>query len=143
MNNEFFNSKIDKNLNINNNMNDMQENINNSSDEDKIDSNNINMIKSNKFKENNISIKKNINNPENKLSNINRKIKLDLPNNLEDKIGIDNNSRVIVKAPFLNNYGYWTDNNMTLKTYSSYFDIKYIDKEIFDFIWGLELGAKI
>ena len=89
MNNEFFNSKIDKNLNINNNINDMQENINNSSDEDKIDSNNINMLKSNKFKESNISIKKNINNPENKLSNISRKIKLDLPNNLEDKIGID------------------------------------------------------
>ena len=59
------------------------------------------------------------------------------------EIGIDNNSRVIVKAPFLNNYGYWTDNNMTLKTYSSYFDIKYIDKEIFDFIWGLELREKI
>ena len=43
------------------------------------------------------------------------------------EIGIDKNNRIIVKAPYLNNYGYWTDNNMTLETYSSYFDIKYID----------------
>jgi hypothetical protein len=59
------------------------------------------------------------------------------------EIGIDKNNRIIVKAAYLNNYGYWTDNNMTLEMYSSYFNIKYIDKDIFDSIWRLKLGAKI
>ena len=59
------------------------------------------------------------------------------------EIGIDKNNRIIVKAPYLNNYGYWTDNNMSLEMYSSYFNIKYIDKDIFDSIWRLKLGAKI
>ena len=32
------------------------------------------------------------------------------------EIGIDDNNTVIVKAPYKNNFGYWTDNDMTLES---------------------------
>ena len=89
MNNEFFDSKNSKNLNINN-INYMEENINNSSDEEKIESDKINKIKSNKINENNISNKKMINNPENKKNlNLNKKKKLELQNNINQKMDVD------------------------------------------------------
>ena len=53
------------------------------------------------------------------------------------EIGIDDNNTVIVKAPYKNNFGYWTDNDMTLESYASHFNIEYIDKDEFDSIWDL------
>ena len=60
----------------------------------------------------------------------------DLNNCTCREIGIDINHRVIVKAPYMKNYGYWTDNDMTLEMYSSSFNIEYIDKDLFDSIWA-------
>ncbi len=59
------------------------------------------------------------------------------------EIGIDSYNRVIVKAPYSNNYGYWADNNMTIEKYSSYFDIEYISKEDFESMWAIKIGNAI
>jgi hypothetical protein len=53
----------------------------------------------------------------------------------EREIGIDKNGQVILKMPFKNNYGYWTDNNLLLKDFKEHFTTSEISKESFENHW--------
>ena len=44
----------------------------------------------------------------------------------EREIGMDKDGRIIVKMPFKNNYGYWTDNNLLLADFKNHFETKEI-----------------
>lgn len=56
----------------------------------------------------------------------------DLPNR---EIGLNANGDVIVKMPDERNYGYWTDNNLTLPDFRQHFDVTEIPKEHFRELW--------
>ena len=51
------------------------------------------------------------------------------------EIGLDKDGHVIVLGPFQSNLGYWVDNDFTLQNYEDYFDVKYIDKAVFEELW--------
>jgi len=51
------------------------------------------------------------------------------------EIGFDKNGNSIVAMPFRENYGFWTDNNLTLKDYEN-FEPKEINAEEFDKDWA-------
>ena len=51
------------------------------------------------------------------------------------EIGIDKNRNVIVKMPFKDNYGYWTDNNLLLNDFIEKFKASEIEKSEFEFNW--------
>ncbi len=53
------------------------------------------------------------------------------------EIGIDKNGKVILKMPFENNYGYWTDNNLLLKDFNELFATYEINQEKFENYWSL------
>ncbi len=53
----------------------------------------------------------------------------------EREIGIDKNGNVIVKMPFKNNYGYWTDNNLKFNDFIEKFKATEIEKIEFEFNW--------
>lgn len=53
----------------------------------------------------------------------------------EREIGIDKNGIVIVKMPFKDNYGYWTDNNLKLNDFIEKFRATEIEKREFEFNW--------
>lgn len=53
----------------------------------------------------------------------------------EREIGLDKDGWVIVKMPFKENYGYWTDNNFILNDFIKRFDATEIDKEDFEMKW--------
>ncbi|MBS9767335.1 MAG: hypothetical protein KGV44_07325 [Flavobacteriaceae bacterium] len=55
----------------------------------------------------------------------------------EREIGLDKNDKVIVKMPFKNNYGYWTDNNLLLLDFKQHFETTEIEQEVFENYWNL------
>ncbi|MDP3556327.1 MAG: hypothetical protein Q8T03_03070 [Bacteroidota bacterium] len=59
----------------------------------------------------------------------------------EREIGLDKEGRVILKMPFKDNYGYWTDNNLLLNDFKEHFVVSEISKESFEESW--ELFGKI
>ena len=52
------------------------------------------------------------------------------------EVGLDKYDKVIVKAPYKNNYGFWTDNNLTIDEFVTHFSIEYISKDDFEYIWN-------
>jgi hypothetical protein len=55
----------------------------------------------------------------------------------EREIGLDKEGRVILKMPFNDNYGYWTDNNLFLKDFKEHFVVSEISKDSFEKYWEL------
>lgn len=55
----------------------------------------------------------------------------------EREIGLDKEGRVILKMPFKDNYGYWTDNNLLLNDFKTHFMTSEISKEMFEEKWEL------
>ena len=55
----------------------------------------------------------------------------------EREIGMDKVGRIIVKMPFKNNYGYWTDNNLLLADFKSHFETSEISRDTFENYWSL------
>lgn len=53
------------------------------------------------------------------------------------EIGLNHASRVIMKMPFKDNYGYWTDNNLLLDDFKKQFNASAITKEAFERQWTL------
>jgi hypothetical protein len=51
------------------------------------------------------------------------------------EIGLDCDGRIIMKMPYKNNYGYWTDNNLRIKDFDRLFKVQYIDKKEFEDKW--------
>jgi len=51
------------------------------------------------------------------------------------EIGLGINDNIIVKMPYKNNYGYWTDNVLTLCDFKKNFDFEEITKEYFEVKW--------
>ncbi|MES2766881.1 MAG: hypothetical protein V4642_13485 [Bacteroidota bacterium] len=63
------------------------------------------------------------------------KIEFDEETNITDgELGFNENDEVIYAAPFKKNYGFWTDNHLTLKDYERFNPI-YITKEEFEKDW--------
>lgn len=63
------------------------------------------------------------------------KVEYDLTENTAwREIGFDRNGNSIVAMPFGENYGYWTDNNLTLKDFEQ-FDLKKIEISEFEKDW--------
>lgn len=54
----------------------------------------------------------------------------------EREVGLDSTGVVIVKMPYKENMGYWTDNNMTLEGFKKQFQVTPINKEIFEKRWN-------
>jgi hypothetical protein len=55
----------------------------------------------------------------------------------EREIGMDKNGRIIMKMPFKNNYGYWTDNNLLLTDFKNHFETSKISRDSFENYWSL------
>ncbi|OEY71727.1 hypothetical protein [Salegentibacter salarius] len=55
----------------------------------------------------------------------------------EREIGLDKNELPILKMPYKNNYGYWTDNNLVLKDFQEHFSSFEISGEDFEKYWKL------
>ena len=55
----------------------------------------------------------------------------------EREIGMDKNGGIIVKMPFNDNYGYWTDNNLKLEDFKSHFETSEIGRDTFENYWSL------
>ena len=55
----------------------------------------------------------------------------------EREIGIDKNGQIILKMPFENNYGYWTDNNLLLADFKKNFMTSEISQDSFENHWSL------
>jgi hypothetical protein len=55
----------------------------------------------------------------------------------EREIGIDKEGKTILKMPYKDNYGYWTDNNLILEDFKHRFSTTEINKEYFEKSWGL------
>ena len=55
----------------------------------------------------------------------------------EREIGMDKNGEIIVKMPFNDNYGYWTDNNLKLEDFKSHFETSEIGQNTFENYWSL------
>jgi hypothetical protein len=53
----------------------------------------------------------------------------------EREIGIDKNGNVIVKMPFKDNYGYWTDNSLKFNDFIEEFKATEIEKREFEINW--------
>ena len=53
----------------------------------------------------------------------------------EREIGINNEGHVLLKMPFKNNYGYWTDNDLLLDDFKKHFVVSEISKDIFEQSW--------
>jgi hypothetical protein len=65
-------------------------------------------------------------------------VECDLNNGIPQReVGLDEQRRVLVKMPFKNNYGYWTDNNLLLNDFKEHFKVSEITKEIFEQQWDL------
>jgi hypothetical protein len=54
----------------------------------------------------------------------------------EREIGLDKSGQVIMKMPFENNVGYWTDNNMLLWQFKERFEVSEVTKETFEQQWS-------
>ncbi|TDS55234.1 hypothetical protein [Myroides indicus] len=57
----------------------------------------------------------------------------DFPNR---EIGIDSNNNVILKMPYKENYGYWTDNNLKFKDFIKLFNVEVINESEFLKKWN-------
>jgi len=55
----------------------------------------------------------------------------------EREIGLDKEGRVILKMPYRDNYGYWTDNNLLLNDFKEHFIVSEISKDSFERSWEL------
>lgn len=55
----------------------------------------------------------------------------------EREIGLDKEGRVILKMPYKDNYGYWTDNNLLLNDIKEHFAVSEISKDSFEQSWEL------
>jgi len=55
----------------------------------------------------------------------------------EREIGMDKDGQIIVKMPFKNNYGYWTDNNLLLPDFKEHFETTEINQNSFENYWSL------
>ncbi len=55
----------------------------------------------------------------------------------EREIGLDKEGRVILKMPFKDNYGYWTDNNLLLNDFKEHFKTSEVSKDIFEWKWEM------
>lgn len=55
----------------------------------------------------------------------------------EREIGLNAKEQVIVKMPFNENYGYWTDNNLTLKEFRQHFQVLEISEGFFEQKWAV------
>ena len=53
------------------------------------------------------------------------------------EIGLDDQGQVIMKMPFKNNYGYWTDNCLLLSDFYKQFQVSEITKEVFERQWNI------
>ncbi len=53
------------------------------------------------------------------------------------EIGLDQQGQVIMKMPFKDNYGYWTDNNLLLDDFKKHFKVSEITQEAFEQRWTL------
>jgi hypothetical protein len=53
------------------------------------------------------------------------------------ELGLDIEGRVILKMPFKDNYGYWTDNNLLLNDFKEHFKTFEVSKEIFEWKWEM------
>lgn len=55
----------------------------------------------------------------------------------EREIGLDKEGRVIIKMPYKDNYGYWTDNDLLLNDFKEHFVVFEISKDSFEQNWEL------
>ena len=55
----------------------------------------------------------------------------------EREIGLDKAGQVIIKMPYKDNYGYWTDNNLLLNDFKEHFVVSEISKDSFEESWEL------
>jgi hypothetical protein len=55
------------------------------------------------------------------------------------EIGLNNLGEPILKMPYKNNYGYWTDNNLLLGDFKKHFQVGEIDKATFETKWNILL----
>jgi len=53
------------------------------------------------------------------------------------EIGLDKEGQVILKMPYKANYGYWTDNNLSLNDFKEHFETFEISKEVFEWKWEM------
>lgn len=53
----------------------------------------------------------------------------------EREIGLDQEKQVILKMPYKDNYGYWTDNNLLLNDFRKHFVVSEISKNSFEQNW--------
>lgn len=53
------------------------------------------------------------------------------------ELGIDMEGNTIVKMPYEDNYGFWTDNHLLLQDFRKRFQVKEIDGEYFKEKWEL------
>lgn len=52
------------------------------------------------------------------------------------EIGLNNLGEPILKMPYKDNYGYWTDNNLLLNDFKNHFQVKEIDQATFEIKWN-------
>lgn len=55
------------------------------------------------------------------------------------EIGLDDGGKTIMKMPYKDNYGYWTDNNLLLNDFKKHFQAREIEKANFDTKWDMFL----
>jgi hypothetical protein len=55
----------------------------------------------------------------------------------EREIGLDKDGRVLLKMPYKDNHGYWTDNNLLLSDFKEHFVVSEISKDSFERNWDL------
>lgn len=51
------------------------------------------------------------------------------------EIGLDSENNIILKMPFKNNYGYWTDNILKYKDFDRLFNLTFISEGLFFELW--------
>ena len=59
----------------------------------------------------------------------------------EREIGLNSNRVVILKMPYEENYGYWTDNNLFLDHFKKHFPVTPITKESFEENWNQPIAT--
>jgi hypothetical protein len=52
------------------------------------------------------------------------------------EVGVNSDNKVLVKMPYVNNYGYWSDNNLTYIDFKKSFKSTTIDVKFFEDKWG-------
>lgn len=57
-------------------------------------------------------------------------------NEVNREIGLDSAGNVIVKMPYENNYGFWTDEDVDYEYFKNKFKIQEIPKDYFEKMWN-------